>query len=203
MPRRVVRGRLGLGARPPLAVRPLGGKGGPVAHLLWAQVCGRGCTACVWGGRPCVGACGVCGLCAALVCWWVRGCASCAVVPWCVVLPPFVCRPGAPPSLSLPCGVVRPMACGCVPFPACAPRWSASLPLLTRYPPSCFLIAAFFTLSSSLCWLALLPSVHFSLPLLRPCVGLGFLICLCPRSLWSFLSCVGTVFQLLHSLLVL
>ena len=50
-----MRGRLGLGARPPLAARLWGGQLGPVAHLLLAQgvgvrvppVCGASGQACV------------------------------------------------------------------------------------------------------------------------------------------------------------
>ena len=100
-------GRLVSGALPPPAARSLGGLLGSAAHVLWARVCGHGCAAHPWGGRPGVGACCVCGACAVFVCWWVRGGALCAVVPWCVMLPPFVCLPGTP----LSCAISRCCAC--------------------------------------------------------------------------------------------
>ena len=171
VPRAVVRGRLGLGARPPLAARPWGGRLRPVAHLLWARVCGRGCTAHPWGGGPGLGVCG--GSVVVRCVLWCRG--ACWCLPSSVNL--------VPPSLALPPGVLRAVACGCAAFFACAPRSGASLALLARYPPSSFLVAAFFTHSSTLRWFALLPGVHFSLPLLCPCVRLGFFLCLLPRSL--------------------
>ena len=90
-------GRLSSGALPPPAARPQGGLSGSATHVLLAQVCGPGSAARPWGGRPGLGACRVCGACAVFVCWWVRCGALCAVMPWCVVLPPSVHRPGAPP----------------------------------------------------------------------------------------------------------
>ena len=123
----IVMGGLGLGARPPLAARQLGGQLGPVAHLLWARVRWCGCAARPWGGRPGLGASGVCGACVVVVCCWVRGGAVCAVVPWCVVLPLSVRRPGAP-SLALPRGVVLAVASGFAPFPAGVPSLGCWLP---------------------------------------------------------------------------
>ena len=125
-----------------------GGQPGPVAHLLWARVCGRGCIARPWGGRPGVGACGVCGVCAAFVCCWVCGGAVCAMVPWCVVLRP----PGAPLSLCLVLWCVLSLV-AVPPSPRAPSLWC--VPCRD---------GAFFTLSSTLCWLALLPVVRFSLP---------------------------------------
>ena len=59
-------GRLGSGALPPPAARPLGGLSGSATHVLWARVCGCGAQHCpvglhalrrlhaagVVGGRP-------------------------------------------------------------------------------------------------------------------------------------------------------
>ena len=81
-----------------------------------------------------------------------------------MVLSLFV-RPSCAPLLlsALCCSACRgAVACGYAPFPACPPRSCASPLLLVLYPPSCFLIAAFFTLSSTPCWSALLPGAHFS-----------------------------------------
>ena len=93
-------GRLGSDALPLPAACPQGGLPGSATHVLWARVCWRGCAARPWAGRPGLGACGVCAACAVFVCWWVRGGAVCAMVPWCVVLPPSVRRPGAPLSCA-------------------------------------------------------------------------------------------------------
>ena len=94
-------GRLGSGALTPPAARPQGRLPESATHVLWAQLFGRGCATRLWGGRPGLGACRVCGACRSVfVCWWVRGGAVCAVVPWCVVLPPSVRRPGAPLSCT-------------------------------------------------------------------------------------------------------
>ena len=43
-------------------------------------------------------------------------------------------------------------------------------------------VHVFFTLTSTPCWWALLPGAHFSLPVLCPCVWLGFFLGLLPLS---------------------
>ena len=102
--------------------------------MLWARVWERGCAARPWGGRPGLGGCGVCGAYAVVLCWWVRGGAVCAVVPWWVVLPPSVRCPGAPLSCDTP------LCC------ACRGLWRCPLP---RARPSCGCwLSVFFLLRS-------------------------------------------------------
>ena len=154
-------GRLGSGAPPPPAARPLGGLSGSATHVLWARVCGRGgpapapwpacpvggCAPRGWRGaswfrrplfpaaRPLGGLPGPAGRVP-----WVRVwvCGVCVVpvrcVPWCWVLP-FACLSGAslwcPPLWCFVAVLRSPCACRAT-LPARAPCSSAGyLPFLS------------------------------------------------------------------------
>ena len=158
-------GRLGSGAPPPQAARPLGGLSGYATHVLWARVCVRGGPApapwpacpvssapssllpALWAGcRGPLAACRGCGCgfmrCVRCLCGACRG-AGCCPSP----------VPLVPPSLVLCCGVALPV---CLPCPL-----HCAHPLLVCWlPPVSFVASSFFTLSSALRWLALLPGMH-------------------------------------------
>ena len=188
-------GRLGSGAPPPRAARPLGGPSGFATHVLWARVCGRGgpapaprpacpvgaCAPRGWRGasgfmrplfpaaRPLGGLPGPAGR----VPWlrvWVS--AVCVVpvrcVPWCWVLP-FACPSGAPLSDAL-------LWC-------CAPRVLAVPPSLraslVRLLATSRFLRGFFVLYPFLCPpLACPPPWLARFPCLRPGVCLGLSPCL-------------------------
>ena len=132
--RAVVRGRLGLGARPPLAACLWVGQLGPVAHLPWGagvlawvyspslgRAAGRVCVWCVWC---------LCGFCVLVGAWWCgarRGSVVCGPVSLCP-------GPWYPP-VSL-CRVVWCVPwLGAVPLPRCAPCSGACLDVLARSLP--------------------------------------------------------------------
>ena len=134
----------------------------------WGRATGLGGPWCVW----CL--CGVCvlvgawrcGVCPGAV---VRGAASLRSSPWC------------PPLLRYHVVLCWPWLVAMPPLRAHVLRSSAG------YLSSSFCVAAFFTLSSTLCWSALLPGVHFSQPHLRPCVCFSIFPCLLPRFLGPLL----------------
>ena len=76
-------------------------------------------------------ACGVCGACAVIVCSSVRGDAVCAVVPWCVMLPPLYLSRWCPPLLRYLLVLCLPWL---VAFPS--PRASLGRLLATILPPA-------------------------------------------------------------------
>ena len=140
----------------------------PRLPVLWAgcrgplpTCCGCGCAGVgvppllgAAAGRGCVCVVPMRCLCAG-GCLAVR-CVLCCRGTWCC-LPSSVSL--VPPSLVLPRGVALAVACGRTPSPACVLRSAAG------YLPSSLIVAALFTLFSTLCWPAPLPGVHFSLPL--------------------------------------
>ena len=199
--------RLGSGAPPPPAARPLGGLSGSATHVLWTRVCGRGgpapwpacpvggCAPRGWRGRPgssapssllpalwagCRGplaACRGCG-CGCVRCVWCL-CGACRGAGCCPSPVPLV-----PPSLVLCCGVVLPVCLLC-PLP-CAGRL-----LVCWLPPVSFVASSFFTLSPALRWLALLPGMHVFPASALVCVSVFPLTCFLgpdSRALF-FLSC--------------
>ena len=193
-------GRLGSGAPPPPAARPLGGLSGSAIHVLWARVCGRGgpapapwlacpvggCAPWGWWGasgfthplfpaaRPLGGLPGPAGH----VLWasvWV--CAVCVVSVQCVscrVVSPFACPSGAPLSgASVRCCARR--------VPAVPPSLHASLARLLGTP--CFL-RGFVALYPFPCPLLARPSPWHAL---FSCLQSGVCLCLFPCRL-VFLS---------------
>ena len=141
-------GRLGSGALPPSTASPLGGLSGSAVHVLWARVC-------------------VCAVCVVPVrCLCAGGCVAVQRVPWCVVLPVFVCLPGASLSGDLLWCCAR-RVLGVPP----SPRSSLARWLSYFFVRCCALV----TLSSSLSLPALLPGIS---PCLRPGVCLGLPPCL-------------------------
>ena len=160
--------------------RPLGGVPFAVVRGVWVQAlslpqlpalwagcrgplptcCGRGCaglgvlSVLAAGGRACVR---VRSACAVFVCWWVRGGAVRAVVPWCVVLPPFVCLPCAPLSCATSwCCAFR----GLWPCPLLRVRPSLSCWLPSFFPRCCCALYPFLysALARPLPWRAFFPA---------------------------------------------
>ena len=129
------------------------------------------------GCRGPLAACRGCG-CGRVLCVWCPCGASCGA--GCYPSP----VPLVSPSLVLCCGVVLPVCLLC-PLPCARPL------LVCLLPPVSFVASSFFTLSSALCWLALLPGMHFFPASALVCVSVFPLACFHgpgSRALF-FLSC--------------
>ena len=190
-------GRLGSGAPPPPAARPLDGLLGSATHVLWARVRRRGgpapapwpacpvggCAPRGWRGasgfrrplftaaRPLGGLPGPLAACRGCGCGCVRCvwclCGACPGAGCCPLPVPLV-----PPSLVLCCGVALPVCLSC-PLPCTRPL------LVYWLPPVSFVASSFFTLF--LCpLLARPPPWPASFPCLRPDACLGLSPCLLP-----------------------
>ena len=171
-------GRPGSGAPPPPTARPLGGLLGSATHVLWARCAGLGALhrprgrRALWGAARHGGGGGRLGSGAPsslLPALWAgcrgplaasRGCGGgCVRCVWCLC---GACRgagccpspvPLVPPSLVLCCGVALPVCLPC-PLPCARPL------LVCWLSPVSFVASLFFTLSSALRSLALLPGMH-------------------------------------------
>ena len=126
--------RVGRGARARLPLAVGAGMSGWVCRPSVGRAVGCGCAWCAW--------CAWC-LCVCVGAWWPRVCHGAVVRGAASVRPSLLCSPLIP-SPSCCCVCRRAVARGCAPFPACAPCSCASPALLVRYPPSSFLVAAFF-----------------------------------------------------------
>ena len=179
-------GRLGSGAPPPPAARPLGWLSGSATHVLWARVCGRGCPApapwlaCPVGGctprgwrgasrfrRPLFPAvCPLGGLPGPAVGAGVGVCGVCGVCAVRVVVR------GAAFRLSLWCSPLR--CFGAVLCPPCAVCLQCSLPC-ARPLLGCWLPPVSFVASSIFMFSSARPSPWHAL---FPCLRSGVCLCL-------------------------
>ena len=117
----------------------------------------------LWAGCRCL---------LAICCWRGCGCVRCV---WCLCgasrgascCPSSV--PLVPPSPVLCCGAVLAVCLSC-PLPCARPLLSCWLPLVS------FVVSSLFTLFSTLCWLALLPGMHFFPASALACVSVFLLV---------------------------